>query len=69
MKHFLRTCNQRFSLGDVVFEPGDLVLLSFASATRDETVFKDAQRLDVRRANDTNHLGFGLASTSALAPI
>lgn len=59
VKHFLRTCNQRFTVRDVTFEPGDLVLLSFASATRDETVFEDAQRLDVRRPSDTNHLGFG----------
>ena len=59
VKHFLRTCKHHFTIRDVVFEPGDLVLLSFASATRDETVFEDAQKLDVRRSSDTNHLGFG----------
>jgi cytochrome P450 len=59
VKHFLRTCRRPFKIADVTFQPGDLVLLSFASATRDETVFKDAQRLDVQRESDGNHLGFG----------
>ncbi len=59
VKHFLRTCNQHFTIRDVAFDPGDLVLLSFASATRDETIYNDAQRLDVQRASDANHLGFG----------
>jgi hypothetical protein len=43
----------------VTFERGDLVLLSFASATRDEDVFANAQMLDVTRSGDSNHLGFG----------
>jgi cytochrome P450 len=59
VKHFMRTCRQPFTVRDMTFEPGDLVLLSFASATRDEAVFADSQRLDVRRTGDTNHLGFG----------
>ncbi|MGH9096990.1 MAG: cytochrome P450, partial [Acidimicrobiales bacterium] len=49
----------RFTVRDVTFEPGDRVLLSFASATRDESAFPDANRLDVRRVSDSNHLGFG----------
>src|SRR5437016_1429910 len=53
------TCQESFTLRDVTFSAGDLVLLSYASATRDETVFEDAQRLDVLRATDTHHLGFG----------
>jgi cytochrome P450 len=59
VKHFLRTCTEQFTLRDVTFERGDRVLLSFASATRDETVFKDPHRLDVQRVSDSNHLGFG----------
>jgi cytochrome P450 len=59
VKHFLRTCTQTFTVRDVTFEPGDRILLSFASATRDETVFEDAQRLDVGRVSQGNHLGFG----------
>ncbi|HEY2563371.1 MAG TPA: cytochrome P450 [Acidimicrobiales bacterium] len=59
VKHFLRTCTRRFTVREVTFEPGDLILLSFASATRDESVFNDANRLDVRRVSESNHLGFG----------
>lgn len=59
VKHFLRTCQRSFTVRDMTFEPGDRVLLSFASATRDEAVFEDPDRLDVRRVSDSNHLGFG----------
>ena len=55
----MRTCREPFTLRGVTFSPGDLVLLSYASATRDESAFADAERLDVLRATDTNHLGFG----------
>ncbi len=59
VKHFLRTCHEPFTLGDVTIEPGELVLLSFASANRDERVFSDPHRLDVRRAGEANHVAFG----------
>ena len=59
VKHFLRTCQAPFTLRDVTFEPGDLVLLSFASANRDEEVFADPFRLDVQRENAASHLAFG----------
>lgn len=59
VKHFMRTCREHFTIRDVTFEPGDLVLLSFASATRDEAVFDAPQKLDVRRVSESNHLGFG----------
>lgn len=59
VKHFARTCQQTFTLGDVTFEPGDLLYLSYASANRDETVFTDGMRLDVQRENASSHLGFG----------
>jgi cytochrome P450 len=59
VKHFMRTCREAFTLRGVTFSPGDLVLLSYASATRDESVFAEAHRLDILRASDTNHLGFG----------
>jgi cytochrome P450 len=47
VKHFMRTCQQRFTLGEVTFEPGEHLYLSFASANR------------VRRANAASHLAFG----------
>jgi cytochrome P450 len=59
VKHFMRTCQEPFAVGGVSFEPGDHLLLSFASANRDETVFTDASTLDVRRENAASQLAFG----------
>ena len=59
VKHFMRTCQAPFTLRDTTFEPGDLLYLSFASANRDESVFADPFRLDVRRENASSHLAFG----------
>ena len=59
VKHFMRTCRAPFTLRDVSFQPGDLALLSYASANRDEDVFPDPFTLDVRRENASAHLAFG----------
>jgi cytochrome P450 len=59
VKHFLRHCQERFTIGDTTFEPGDVLYLSFASANRDDDVFADPIRLDVRRPNASSHVGFG----------
>jgi cytochrome P450 len=59
VKHFMRTCQQRFTVGDVTFQPGEHLLLSYASANRDEAVFPEPSVLDVRRANAASHLAFG----------
>ncbi len=59
VKHFVRTCRSPFSVGRHRFEPGDVTLLSFASGNRDEEVFEDPFRLDVRRENASSHLAFG----------
>ena len=59
VKHFMRTCQEPFTVGGVAFQPGDHLLLSFASANRDETVFSDAPHLDVRRENAASQLAFG----------
>jgi cytochrome P450 len=55
----MRNCQEPFTLRDVTFQPGDLLLLSYASANRDEEVFPDPLRLDVRRENAASHLAFG----------
>ena len=59
VKHFMRTCRESFTLRDITFEPGDRLLLSYASANRDAEVFPDHFRLDVRRENASSHLAFG----------
>lgn len=59
VKHFIRTCRAPYTVRDITFQPGDITLLSYASANRDEEVFEDPFRLDVRRANAASHLGFG----------
>ena len=59
VKHFIRTCQAPFMLRDVTFEPGDITLLSYASANRDDEVFDDPFRLDVTRPNASSHLAFG----------
>ena len=59
VKHFVRTCRAPFTVGGVDFVPGDVTLLSFASGNRDDAVFEDPFRLDVRRANASSHLAFG----------
>jgi len=59
VKHFMRSCQAPFTLRDVTFKPGDLLYLSYASANRDEEVFPDPFRLDVRRENAASHLAFG----------
>ena len=59
VKHFLRNCQEPFTLRDVSFEPGDHLYLSFASANRAEDVFTDPMRLDARRPNASSHLAFG----------
>jgi cytochrome P450 len=59
VKHFMRTCRTPFTLNGWTFEPGQHLLLSYASANRDETVFADPFRLDVRRENAASHVAFG----------
>ena len=59
VKHFMRTCQEPFTIRDVTFQTGDHLYLSFASANRDERVFAQPDRLDVQRENAASHLAFG----------
>ena len=59
VKHFMRTCQESFTVRDVTFQPGDALYLSYASANRDDEVFTDPMRLDVCRENASSHLAFG----------
>jgi cytochrome P450 len=55
---FRRTATADCRLGDVDIRAGQKVVVSFASANRDETVFADPDRLDIRRQPNP-HLAFG----------
>jgi cytochrome P450 len=58
VKHFMRTATEPYELRGHVFEAGDLVLLSYPSANRDEEVYPDPFRFDVGR-QPNKHLAFG----------
>ncbi len=58
VKHFMRTATCRYDLGGVEIGEGDGLLLSYASANRDEDVFEDPFRFDVGRSPN-RHLAFG----------
>lgn len=53
-----RTVTRDAELGGVPLEEGDKLLLFYWSANRDEDVFADPFRFDVRR-NPNDHVGFG----------
>jgi cytochrome P450 len=59
VKHFIRTCQAPFTVRDTTFQPGDVALLSYASANRDDEVFPDPFKLDIKRENAGSHLAFG----------
>lgn len=58
VKHFMRNVTTPYELRGHRFEPGDAVLLSYASANRDEEVFDDPFTFDVGRSPN-KHLSFG----------
>jgi cytochrome P450 len=55
-----RTVSEDTVLGDQELHEGDKVILYYNSANRDEDVFEDPYRFDVRRSPNP-HLGFGAA--------
>jgi len=60
VRHFLRHAQQDYELGGKKIAKGDQLLMSYLSANRDETVFEDPFRFDVRRKNAGEHLAFGI---------
>lgn len=58
VKHFMRTANVDYQLGDTAIKAGEDVLLSYWSANRDEDVFEDPFRFDITR-EPNNHIAFG----------
>jgi cytochrome P450 len=59
--HFRRTATRDTELGGKQIKEGDKVVMWFASGNRDESVFPDPYRIDVRRMN-VDHLTFGKGS-------
>jgi cytochrome P450 len=57
--HMRRTCLSDTELGGQQLAKGDKVVLWYVSGNRDEGVFPDAERFDVRRTNARRHIGFG----------
>ncbi len=59
--HFRRTATRDVELGGKQIKEGDKVVMWFASGNRDDSVFADPYRIDVRRPN-VDHLTFGKGS-------
>jgi cytochrome P450 len=54
-----RTTTREVELGGVVLPAGAKLMVQYGSANRDEAVFLDAERFDVRRPEARKHLAFG----------
>jgi cytochrome P450 len=54
-----RTTTEDVEIGGKVIPKGERVLMWYASGNRDETVFENADRLEVERPNARHHLSFG----------
>jgi cytochrome P450 len=57
--YLIRTCTQTTELGGVRIEEGERVVVSIASANRDEEVFEDADQFRTDRTKPAGHLSFG----------
>ncbi len=59
LAHMRRTVEEDTEIDGHLMKKGDKVVLWYISANRDETVFKDADRIIVDRDNARRHLSFG----------
>lgn len=60
VRHFLRHAQEDYELAGRKIRKGDTLFMSYLSANRDETVFEDPFRFDVKRKNADEHLAFGI---------
>jgi cytochrome P450 len=60
-----RVAVEDVQLGGAQISAGEVVLASLPSANRDETVFSDAERLDIERATN-RHMAFGVGAHRCL---
>jgi len=59
LAHMRRTATEDAEVEGQLIRKGDTVVLWYASANRDESVFPDGDRIIVDRANARRHLAFG----------
>ncbi|WP_068076022.1 cytochrome P450 [Novosphingobium lentum] len=59
LAHMRRNAVRDVELAGQTIRAGDKVVLWYISANRDESVFADAERFDLRRDNARRHLAFG----------
>jgi cytochrome P450 len=59
VRPFMRHATEPTTVGGVDIPEGGSVLLSYPSANRDEAVFADPHRFDVRRSDADRHVSFG----------
>jgi cytochrome P450 len=59
VRHFLRQATADYTLRGARIRAGDWLMLVYLSANRDDAVFTDPYRFDVRRRNAGEHLAFG----------
>jgi cytochrome P450 len=59
VRHFMRHAQEDYVLAGKQLRRGDALLLSYLSANRDESVFGEPFRFDVRRRNAEEHVAFG----------
>ena len=60
VRHFMRFAQEDYVLRGKNIKAGDGLLMSYLSANRDEEVFEQPLRFDVKRANAEDHLAFGV---------
>jgi cytochrome P450 len=59
LSHMRRTCVADTEVGGETIRKGEKVVVWYISGNRDETIFEDAERLDISRTNARRHLAFG----------
>ena len=59
VRHFLRQATEDYTLRGAKIAAGDWLMLVYLSANRDDAVFADPYRFDVRRKNANEHIAFG----------
>jgi cytochrome P450 len=58
--HFRRTATQDTQIRDQKIKAGDKIVMWYGAGNRDEDIFADAEKFDVRRSNAARHLSFGI---------